>query len=140
MLLANVAVTCLEPVAQSRCRARSTGPDFCFPQHLDRSAIFVRPSTSRGLLTKHHCGRWENLVQKPPTIRVSGGTAKGRKLKRPDVYLRPMMSKVIFSPLHTRHVLMHAHHHFCATYRTAFAHLEWNARAVGSLLPSFLAD
>lgn len=38
--------------------------------------------------------RWENLVQKPPTIRVSGGTAKGRKLKRPDVYLRPMMSKV----------------------------------------------
>jgi hypothetical protein len=40
--------------------------------------------------------RWENLVQKPPTIRVSGGSAKGRKLKRPDVYLRPMMSKVNF--------------------------------------------
>jgi len=38
--------------------------------------------------------RWENLVQKPPTIRVSGGSAKGRKLKRPDVYLRPMMGKV----------------------------------------------
>lgn len=41
--------------------------------------------------------RWENLVQKPPTIRVSGGSAKGRKLKRPDVYLRPMMSKVILN-------------------------------------------
>jgi 16S rRNA (guanine966-N2)-methyltransferase len=37
---------------------------------------------------------WENLVRKPPTIRVAGGTAKGRKLKRPEVYLRPMMGKV----------------------------------------------
>jgi 16S rRNA (guanine966-N2)-methyltransferase len=46
------------------------------------------------LSTDMHMHRWENLVQKPPTIRVSGGTAKGRKLKRPDVYLRPMMGKV----------------------------------------------
>ena len=38
--------------------------------------------------------RWENLPRKPPTIHVSGGTHKGRKLKRPEVYLRPMMGKV----------------------------------------------
>ena len=52
--------------------------------------------------------KWENLVAKPPTIRVSGGTAKGRKLSRPDVYLRPMMGKVkeaLFSILREYNVL-----------------------------------
>lgn len=44
--------------------------------------------------TKVQGKKWENLVAKPPTIRVTGGTAKGRKLSRPDVYLRPMMGKV----------------------------------------------
>eukprot|EP00960_Hanusia_phi_P047647 758493-Hanusia_phi.AAC.4 len=38
--------------------------------------------------------RWDNVLPKPPTIRVVGGTAKGRKLNRPEVYLRPMMGKV----------------------------------------------
>ncbi|EKX51022.1 hypothetical protein GUITHDRAFT_151135 [Guillardia theta CCMP2712] len=37
---------------------------------------------------------WDNILPKPPTIRVAGGTAKGRKLNRPEVYLRPMMGKV----------------------------------------------
>jgi hypothetical protein len=39
--------------------------------------------------------KWDNLTPVPPSIRVTSGTAKGRKLTTPDVYLRPMMGKVI---------------------------------------------
>jgi hypothetical protein len=38
--------------------------------------------------------KWDNLTPVPPSIRVASGTAKGRKLTTPDVYLRPMMGKV----------------------------------------------
>ena len=40
--------------------------------------------------------KWDNLTPVPPSIRVASGTAKGRKLTTPDVYLRPMMGKVNF--------------------------------------------
>ena len=40
--------------------------------------------------------KWDNITPVPPSIRVSSGTAKGRKLNSPDVYLRPMMGKVRF--------------------------------------------
>jgi hypothetical protein len=42
--------------------------------------------------------KWDNITPVPPSIRVSSGTAKGRKLSSPDVYLRPMMGKVSISP------------------------------------------
>lgn len=38
--------------------------------------------------------KWDNVKAVAPSIRVSSGTARGRKLKSPDVYLRPMMGKV----------------------------------------------
>ena len=38
--------------------------------------------------------KWDNITPVPPSIRVASGTAKGRKLTTPDVYLRPMMGKV----------------------------------------------
>jgi hypothetical protein len=41
--------------------------------------------------------KWDNLTPVPPSIRVASGTAKGRKLTTPDVYLRPMMGKVNFA-------------------------------------------
>ncbi len=41
--------------------------------------------------------KWDNLTPVPPSIRVASGTAKGRKLTTPDVYLRPMMGKVFFA-------------------------------------------
>ena len=31
----------------------------------------------------------------PNRLRIMGGTAKGKKIDSPDVYLRPMMAKVI---------------------------------------------
>jgi hypothetical protein len=39
--------------------------------------------------------KWDILTPVPPSIRVASGTAKGRKLTTPDVYLRPMMGKVL---------------------------------------------
>jgi len=41
-------------------------------------------------------------LQNPNKLRIIAGTAKGKKLKSPEVYLRPMMSKVreaLFSSL-----------------------------------------
>jgi 16S rRNA G966 N2-methylase RsmD len=38
--------------------------------------------------------KWDNVKAVAPSIRVSSGTARGRKLTSPDVYLRPMMGKV----------------------------------------------
>ena len=37
----------------------------------------------------------------PNRLRIVGGTARGRKIDSPDVYLRPMMAKV-------RHSIMHS--------------------------------
>lgn len=48
--------------------------------------------------------RYVKLPPNPPGLRVASGTAKGRLVKSPSVYLRPMMTKVreaLFSMLDT---------------------------------------
>lgn len=48
------------------------------------------------------------LPPQPPGLRVSSGTARGRRIKSPNVYLRPMMAKVreaLFSMLEMFQVL-----------------------------------
>jgi len=60
----------------------------------------------------------EEGMNNPSRIRISAGTARGRRLDSPDVYLRPMMGKVreaVFSALtsfglydrHNRHMTRH---------------------------------
>ena len=38
--------------------------------------------------------KYEKLPPNPPGLRITSGSARGRRLKSPDVYLRPMMSRV----------------------------------------------
>lgn len=52
--------------------------------------------------------RSKALPPNPPGLRVTSGTARGRRIKSPDVYLRPMMGKVreaLFSMLDMFEVL-----------------------------------
>ena len=71
------------------------------------SKIFVRKSTivSGGSKLKSISEQGqlkEENIFNPNRLRIIAGTAKGKKIQSPDVYLRPMMAKVreaVFSSL-----------------------------------------
>ena len=47
-----------------------------------------------------------NQIANPNRLKIIAGTAKGKKLESPNVYLRPMMAKVwYFFFLHTPHAI-----------------------------------